>query len=382
MPNSTDLSDEFFSSILTRFGLSGTVVDAEQWRSGHINSTYCATVAGASGAAPRRYVVQRVNSHVFPDTSSLMHNAFRVAEHNVNRVAAERGITPDEASRDNVRFLLADDGRPWIPDPSSSDVWRVYPCIENVDSHLVAASPALAREAAMLFGSFQNAVADLGGERLAETIPDFHNTPKRFDRLVASAEADVKGRLAAVRPIYEEMLARRERGGRLQRAYAEGVFPERIVHNDTKMSNALFRHGTTKGVCVIDLDTVMPGYALHDFGDLMRTACNREEEDTEDLGAIRVDMNLYEAIVDGYVSSARGMLRPDEVRLLPEAGWAMTMEVGIRFFTDYLDGDVYFRIARPDHNLIRAKSQLTFAKRIEEAMPALQAIADKAAASL
>lgn len=381
MPNRSDLSDDFLTNILTRFGLTGTVLDAEMWHAGHINSTYCATVAGASGAAPRRYVVQRVNSHVFHNTSALMHNAFRVAEHNVNRVAKERGITPDEASRDNIRYLLADNGWPWVPDPSG-DVWRIYPCIENVDSYLVAESPALAREAAMLFGRFQNAVADLGGERLAETIPDFHNTPKRFDRLVASAEADVKGRLAAVRPLYEEMVARRERGGRLQRAFAEGVFPERIVHNDTKMSNTLFRHGTGKGVCVIDLDTVMPGYALHDFGDLMRSACNREEEDTEDLGAIRVDMDIYEAIVDGYVSSAREMLRPDEVRLLPEAGWAMTMEVGIRFFTDYLDGDVYFRIARPDHNLIRAKSQLTFAKRIEEAMPALQAIADRAAASL
>lgn len=381
MQNHSDLPDDFVRNLLLHFGLSGDVAHMEQWFAGHINRTYCATVAGTDGTAPRRYVVQRVNSHVFPDTAALMNNAYRVAEHAVHRIAAERGISPEEASRDNVRFLLADTGVPWVPDPSG-DVWRVYPCVENVDSYLVAESPALAREAAMLFGRFQNTLSDLAGPRLAETIPDFHNTPKRFDRLVASAEADVKGRLAAVRPVYEEMVARRERGGALQRAFAEDVFPERIVHNDTKMSNALFRHGTGEGVCVIDLDTIMPGYALHDFGDLMRSACNREPEDTEDLGAIRVDMDIYEAIVDGYVSSARGMLRPDEVRLLPEAGWAMTMEVGIRFFTDYLDGDVYFRIARPDHNLVRAKSQLTFAKRIEEAMPALRAIADRAAASL
>ena len=380
MQNSSNLPDDFFRTLLARFGLDGEVTKVEMWLAGHINSTYCATVA-RPGAASRRYVVQRVNSHVFQNTSALMHNAFRVAEHAVMRAAEERGITPDEASRDNVRYLLADNGWPWVPDPTG-DVWRVYPCIENVDSYLVAESPELAREAAMLFGRFQHAVADLGGERLAETIPDFHNTPKRFDRLVASAEADVKGRLAAVRPLFEDMVARRERGGRLQRAFAEGVFPERIVHNDTKMSNTLFRHGTSKGVCVIDLDTVMPGYALHDFGDLMRSACNREAEDTEDLDAICVDMDIYKAIVDGYVSSARAMLRPDEVRLLPEAGWAMTMEVGIRFMTDYLDGDVYFRIARPDHNLIRAKSQFVFAKRIEEAMPALQAIADQAAMTL
>ena len=380
MQKSTPLPDEFFSTLLARFGLEGDVVHVEKWLAGHINTTYCATLA-RPGAESRRYVVQRVNSHVFPDTSALMDNAFRVAEHAVLRAAAERGITPDEASRDNVRFLMANTGRPWIPDPSG-DVWRVYPCIENVDSFLVAESPNLAREAAMLFGRFQNAVADLDGGRLAETIPDFHNTPKRFDRLVASAEADVKGRLAGVRAVYEEMVARRERGGALQRAFAAGVFPERITHNDTKMSNVLLRHGTGEGVCVIDLDTVMPGYAVHDFGDLMRSACNRLPEDTEDLAAICVDMDIYQAIVDGYVSSARGMLRPDEVRLLPEAGWAMTMEVGIRFLTDYLDGDVYFRIARPDHNLIRAKSQLMFAKRIEEAMPALQEIADHAAATV
>lgn len=364
---------------MPRFGLRGDVLRTEKWLSGHINSTYCVTVAEPAG--PRRYVVQRVNSRVFHDTSALMHNAFRVAEHAVNRIARERGITPEEASRDHVRYLLADNGWPWVPDPSG-DVWRTYPCIENVDSVLVAKSPAQAREAAMLFGRFQNAVADLGAPRLAETIPDFHNTPKRFDRLVASAEADAKGRLAAVRSVYEEMLARRERGGTLQRAYAAGVFPERIVHNDTKMSNVLFRRGTGEGVCVIDLDTVMPGYALHDFGDLMRSACDPEPEDTEDLAAIHVDMDVYKAIVDGYVSSARDMLLPDEVRLLPEAGWAMTMECGARFLTDYLDGDVYFHIARPDHNLVRARSQLAFAKSIEEAMPALQAIADKAAAAL
>ncbi len=339
------------------------------------------TLSGAGGAAPRRYVLQRVNSHVFRNTADLMHNAFRVAEHAVNRAARERGITPDEASRDNVRYLLADTGWPWVPDPSG-DVWRIYPCIEDVDSFLVVESPVIAREAAMLFGRFQNAVADLGGPRLAETIPDFHNTPKRFDRLAASAEADVKGRLAAIRPLYEEMMSRRERGGALQRAFAEGVFPERIDHTHPKISNALFRRGTGKGVCGIDLDTVMPGFALHDFGDLMRSACNRQPEDTEDLGAIRVDMDVYEALVDGYVSAARGMLRPDEVRLLPEAGWAMTMECGVRFLTDYLDGDVYFRIARPDHNLVRARSQFEFAKRIEEAMPALRAVADRAAATL
>lgn len=381
MQNSSDRLHDLFSSLLPGFGLAGQVTRVEQWLSGHINSTYCVTLAGSGGAEPRRYVVQRVNSRVFHDTSALMHNAFRVSEHAVNRIAREKGITPDEASRDNVRYLLADNGWPWIPDPSG-DVWRVYPCIENVDSYLVAESPAMAREAAMLFGRFQNTVSNLDGERLAETIPDFHNTPKRFDRLAASAEADVKGRLASVRPVLDEMLDRRERGGTLQRAFADGVFPERIVHNDTKLSNTLFRHGTGKGVCVIDLDTVMPGYALHDFGDLMRSACDPEAEDTEDLEAIRVDMDIYKAIVDGYVSSARDMLRPDEVRLLPEAGWAMTMEVGVRFLTDYLDGDVYFRIARPDHNLVRAKSQLTFAKRIEEAMPELQAIADHAAATL
>ncbi len=371
------MNDSLLRSLLDAFQLPYPVASFETWRAGHINATYCATLRQPEG--DRRYVVQKVNSHVFKEIQGLMDNAFRVSKHIVGRLAAETGKTAEEVSKTVVRYLSTTDGGSFVKDSESTDVWRIYPCVEDAFSVLVAESPEQAREAGRVFGEFQRLIQDLPGPRLVETIPDFHNTPKRFARLAEVAAADPLGRRAAVEDTLQAILALASRGATLQEAFARGEFPERIVHNDCKMSNALFSTVTGKGLCAIDLDTVMPGYAIHDFGDLMRTACNPLDEDTEDLEHIRVDFDAFEAIVSGYLSEAVSFLTPAEIRLLPEAGWAMTMENAVRFLTDHLEGDVYFHIARPGHNLVRAKAQLVFAQRVAEAMPRLNDIVAKLA---
>ena len=377
MTNNTELTTAYLQFLLDCFWVKGTLVEAETWRSGHINRTYCVTVRTDEGC--RRYVIQAVNSRVFKNIDALMDNAFRVSDYIVHAEAAELGTTPEEAARTEVHYLLATQGRTYIPGPTG-DAWRIYPCIENAASHLVAETPELAFEAARTFGRFQRLLQGLPARSLFETIPDFHNTPKRFARLAEIAEQDPKGRRKEVEPELKALLERAERGGTLQRAHAAGVFPERIAHNDTKMSNVLLDPATGKGICAIDLDTVMPGYSVHDFGDLMRTSCNPEEEDTENLDAIQIRYDIFEAITKGFLSETKGMFSEEEALLLPEGGWAMTIENAVRFLTDYLEGDVYFRISRPDHNLVRARAQLAFAQRIEEAMPKLQDIVRKALA--
>lgn len=375
MKNDTDISSAFLEFLLDCFWIKGDLIDAEMWRAGHINRTYCATVRYNN--LDRRYVVQAVNSRVFKNIDGLMENAFRVSDYIVHAEAAARGLTPEEVARFQVRYLSATHRRYYIPGPSG-DAWRIYPCIENAASYLVAETPELAYEAARTFGRFQRLLQGLPARSLVDTIPDFHNTPKRFARLAEVAAQDPLGRRADVEDTLQALLARTEHGGILQKAYADGVFPERVAHNDTKMSNVLLDATTGKGICAIDLDTVMPGYSLHDFGDLMRSSCNPKEEDTEDLGAIQIRFDIFEAITRGFLSETKGLLSKEEAMLLPEAGWAMTIENAVRFLTDHLEGDVYFRISRPGQNLVRARSQLVFAQRIEEAMPRLLDIVRKA----
>lgn len=375
MPAS-DTRDEHLLSVLDAFGINGTLVHLVQWTGGHINQTY---VAGLErDGAVRSYVLQRINSHVFPDIATLMDNAIRVSEHATRKLAAIPGVSPDRLERGAIRFLRTRIGAPCLPDVSG-DAWRVYPCIERATAKLTADSPNEAYEAANAFGHFQCLLADLPGERLRETIPGFHDTPRRFAQLEAAARSDPRTRVRAVQPELQACETRRSRGAVLQEAFAAGAFPERIVHNDAKLSNVLLDETTRKAVCVIDLDTVMPGYALHDFGDLARSICNPSDEAETDLSKVQVRLPFFEALVAGYLDAAADMLTSREIDLLPDAGWVLTIEVAVRFLADYLNGDTYFRIKFPEHNLARTRAQLTLARRLEEAMPELRAIVKRLA---
>jgi len=234
-----------------------------------------------------------------------------------------------------------------------------------------------AYQAARAFGSFQDLVSDLPASELEETIPGFHDTPQRFQRLLQVAEDDPLGRLESVRSDFEFIKARQGMTGVLLNLHQEGKIPERVTHNDTKINNVMIDTETDAAVCVIDLDTVMPGLSLYDFGDLVRSAVSPAEEDERDLSKVQMRMPIYEALVEGYLDAAGDFLNDVEVEHLAFSGKLITLEIGIRFLTDYLEGDVYFKPQREQHNLDRARTQLTLVARIEEQEEAMVKFAQK-----
>jgi hypothetical protein len=341
-------------AIARSFQIEGEFLGAEPYGSGHINDTYCATFH-RSGASIR-YIIQRINHNVFKDPGGLMENIQRVTTH----LAAKLADQPDVLRR-MLTLIPAGDGRGWFVDAEGNH-WRTYRFIERARTYDTVGSPAQAFQAARAFGDFQRRLADLPAPRLRDTIPDFHHTPKRFAALEAAVKADVAGRLKSCVPEIEFALARKAITGVLLAA----DLPERVTHNDTKINNVMLDDATGEGICVIDLDTVMPGLALHDFGDMVRTATCPVREDERDLSQVQMQFPLFEALVRGYLSTAGGFLTRAERDRLAFAGRLITFEIGIRFLTDYLAGDVYFKVHRDGHNLDRCRTQFKLVESIEQ----------------
>jgi hypothetical protein len=359
-------------AIAREFALSGTVVSATPYGSGHINDTYKVEVA--LGSAPTRFVLQRINHDVFRRPDELMANVDRVCAHAYAKLLQ---AGEPEAGRRTLRLIPDRAGKAWHVD-ASGNRWRCYHFIEGATGHDVVRSPAQANAAAKAFGSFQSLLADLPGGRLHETIPDFHHTPARFARFQQALAKDSHGRAAACVPEIAFALARGHEVSVVVDGLRDGTLPERVTHNDTKLNNVLLDDVTQEGVCVIDLDTVMPGSALYDFGDLVRTSTSPAGEDETDLSKVRMQLPMFAALVEGYLSSAKGFLTPREKALLPFAGKLITFETGLRFLTDWLEGDTYFKIRRPSHNLDRARTQFKLVESIEAQLPAMQAIVERA----
>ena len=354
-------------AIAREFSLSGDVVTATPYGSGHINDTYKVDVKSAVG--PSRFVLQRINHHVFRRPDELMANVERVCAHAYAKL--KHAGAPD-AERRTLRLIPTKTGRAWHID-ASGNRWRCYHFIEGATGHDVVRSPEQAYAAAKSFGAFQSLLADLPGGRLHETIPDFHHTPSRFARFQRALAQDAHGRAALAVPEIAFALARAHEVGVVVDALRDGTLPERVTHNDTKLNNVLLDDITQEGVCVIDLDTVMPGSVLYDFGDLVRTSTSPAAEDETDLSKVRMQFPMFEALVKGYLASAGGFLTPKEKELLPFAGKLITFEIGLRFLTDWLEGDTYFKIKRPTHNLDRARTQFKLVESIEAQLPAMQA---------
>ncbi len=256
------------------------------------------------------------------------------------------------------------DGRPFVRD-ADGWYWRCYPFIEGARTYDVIENESQAFEAARAFGDFQRLAASVPGERLRETIPNFHNTRARFERLREMVEADPLGRLEDVWAEWDFVQSRESVVDALLDLQASGAIPERITHNDTKLNNVMIDDTTGTGICVIDLDTVMPGLALYDFGDMVRTSTSPALEDEPDVSKVMMQMPMFRALVRGYLAAGREFLNDAEVGALPISGKVITLETGMRFLTDHLEGDVYFKTKRPDHNLDRCRTQFALVERIE-----------------
>lgn len=357
--------------ISSLFEMRADFVEARPFGSGHINDTYCAwyNQAGCRG----RYIHQRVNHHVFKNPVQLMENVARVTQHALDRLLAEDN---PQAHRRTLTCVPALDGKPYAIDPDGN-LWRTYLFIEGAKGYDEIECNEQAYQAAKAFGAFQKLTADLTGGRLHETIPDFHHTPKRLEALEVAVSNDLAGRAATVRAEIDFARARATDCSRITGLIASGAIPERVTHNDTKLNNVLLDVTTAEGICVIDLDTTMPGSALYDFGDMVRTAAPSTREDDPEVSRIGLRLDRFEALVKGYLSAAT-FLNEAELANLAFSGKLITLECGIRFLTDYLNGDTYFKIIRPGHNLDRCRNQFAFVRALDENMTAMEEIVARA----
>ncbi len=353
------------------FDLRGDFVHGYSYGSGHINDTYCIWVDQAGLRI--RYILQRLAQNVFKQPIPLMENVKRVTDHALSRLLAEKH---PEAHRRTLTLVSAKNGKPYAID-AEGNCWRIYPFIERARTYDQIETPFQCIEAAKAFGEFQKLTADLPGDPLFETIPGFHNTTQRLNALKAVIKEDPLGRVKEVQKEIDWYLSRDEDCHIVVNYLASGELPTRCTHNDTKLNNVMLDDVTGEGVCVIDLDTTMPGSAIYDFGDMVRTATSPAAEDEKDTSLVTMRMFMFEALVKGYLSSAKSFLTPLEKSLLPFSGKLLTMECGIRFLTDYLAGDVYFKIKRPEHNLDRCRTQMALVESIEKQMDEMKALVDR-----
>ncbi|MBR3767193.1 MAG: phosphotransferase [Clostridia bacterium] len=364
-------TNEEIKSILDNFAIAGNFVSFAPINDGHINDTLC-VVYDVDGVE-MWHLLQRINTTVFKKPDELMANVDCVTSFLRDKIIAAGGDCEREAlyckpTRTGKKYYEDEKGR----------VWRLYNFVVNSYSNNSIDSPEVFFNAGKAFGEFQRLLADFPIDKLYETIPDFHNTGKRYRNLVNAIASDPQGRVKYLDEEINFCYARRNETYILTGKALIGDLPLRVTHNDTKLNNILFDSTTNEPVCIVDLDTVMPGLSLYDFGDAIRFGANTAAEDEKDLSKVSLDLGLYEQYVRGFLTSAGKSLVPEEVRLLPFSAKMMTLECGMRFLTDYIDGDVYFKIHYPDHNLVRCHTQFALVADIEVKYEEMMAITAKA----
>lgn len=350
--------------ILEAFGLSPKS-PVTPLNGGHINDTFLIDDKG-------KFTLQRINRYIFPSPEDIMENIAGVTAYLRARIGSLGG-DPDRETL-NIRKTL--DGSTLYVDGEGGP-WRCMTYVDGARSYETVESPAMLREAGRAFGEFQRLLAGYPAETLHETIANFHNTPDRFRQLREAVERNKAGRASQVGSELDFARAREESCSLLMDLLQAGKLPLRVTHNDTKMSNVLIDDATGKALCVIDLDTVMPGLAAFDFGDSIRAGATTAAEDEADLSKVRFDLELFAAYTDGFLSAAGDALTPLELDTLPDGAILMTFEVGIRFLADYLNGDVYFRTAYPEHNLVRARNQFRLVEEMERKRSGMDEIIQK-----
>lgn len=346
---------------LRAWGKLGEIEQAVPFGSGHINDTYLVT--GRQG----RYILQRINTNTFRDVDGLMQNIQRVTRFLTEQVRKAGGDT----RRESMQVIRCDDGRLYVRE-SDGSCWRMLTYIEGSVCLQKARQPQDLYECAAAFGRFQRLLGGFDAASLTQTIPHFHDTPKRLRDLVAAAQADKLGRVRQVQPELDFVLARQEDCGYLYQLQQSGQLPLRVTHNDTKLNNVLLDEKTMKGLCVIDLDTVMPGLSAHDFGDTVRFGANDCREDEQDQSKVHFLPQLYRVCEEGFLQQSGSVLTALERQTLRWGAKLMTLECGMRFLTDFLEGDSYFKIERPMQNLDRARTQFTLVRQMEACWDALE----------
>lgn len=359
------------AAIASAFAMLGDFQSARPHGNGHINDTYA--VVRQHRGRPLRYILQRINAHVFRDIPALMNNIVRVTSH----IAAQLENQPTTANTMVPLHVIPTHGGENLHCDPAGGFWRCYNFIERASTHDNLQHPAQAREAARAFARFQQMLANLPGARLHETIPYFHHTVRRFADLRAAVAADRQGRAAGASEEIRFAFSREALAGVLLDLHARGDIPERITHNDTKLNNVMLDDVTGHGSCVIDLDTVMPGLTLYDFGDLVRSATNTAAEDETDLSRISLSLPVFSALLQGYREGSDHLLNAAETAHLCVAARLITFEVGIRFLTDHLNGDTYFKIRRPGHNLSRCRCQFALLRSMEDQESAMEQLVEQ-----
>ena len=352
--------------ISKKFQIYGQILHAETLKIGHINETYTATYD--QGGMRVRYIHQKINKSVFKNPSAVMKNVMRVTTH-IRRKLELNQVR--DVTRRSLIVIPTRDGKSFFQN-GGNEVWRTFVFVEGVETYEAVQSPEQAFQAGRAFGEFQHALVDLPGERLLETIPDFHHTRKRFSALQQAIQKDHYNRAKDARAEIEFALKHESIVDVILNAMAKGKIPERITHNDTKFNNVMLDVLTGEAMCIVDLDTVMPGCALYDFGDMVRTTTSPTLEDEKDLSKVKMQMPMFKKLAEGYLSSAGKFLTRAEKALIAFSGKLITFEIGIRFLTDFLSGDTYFRIHRPAHNLDRCRTQFRLVDSIDRQEAAMQ----------
>jgi aminoglycoside phosphotransferase (APT) family kinase protein len=359
--------------ISKKFQIYGEILHAETCKIGHINETYSATYD--QGGTRVRYIHQKINASVFKNAELVMHNVERVTSHLRKKLEA---LHVGDVTRRCLTIVPTRDGKGYYSN-GSGECWRTFVFIEGVQTFESVQSPRQAYEAGKAFGFFQHLLVDLPGARLADTIPHFHHTRKRFQALQTAVQNDHYNRAACAKAEIDFALRHEAIVDVILNALADKKIPERITHNDTKFNNVMLDVVTGEARCVVDLDTVMPGCVLYDFGDMVRTTTSPTLEDELDLSKVRLQMTMFKKLTEGYLSAASQFLTKPEISLIAFAGKLITFTIGLRFLTDHLAGDNYFRIHRPGHNLDRCRTQFKLVESIERQEEAMQSVVDKLA---
>ena len=357
-----------FESIVKNFAFGGSFLKAQSYGFGHINDTYEAYFVMPNGQM-KRFILQRINSGVFKSPEKLMENIQSVTAF-LRKKIIENGGNPD---RETLNLIPAVDGKSFYRS-DEENYWRAYVFIEDARTYQIVERPEHFYNAGKAFGNFQRLLSDYPAETLFETIENFHNTKVRFNTFVNAVEKDVMNRAKDVKQEIDFALKRYDDAILLVNMLEKGELPLRVTHNDTKFNNVMIDDKTGEGICVIDLDTVMPGLSLYDFGDAIRFGTNPAEEDEKDLSKVQMDISLFEKFTEGFLSAAGTSLTKAELLHLPHCAKIMTYECGIRFLTDFLSGDTYFKIHREGHNLDRCRTQFKLVADMEQKFEQMQKI--------